>query len=179
MVPSAFKTPDEWALQVDEVHRQLIAKDRDPEAFTCGFWPFVLCYETDDQHERLINSPIVKWMAAVFGRLHHGDWAKEGIELIFPEDWHYALRMLPHAMSQAEVDDVVAQVTPAMIEKSYFIGTPAEVAAQLRPWVEAGADYIAPSDMAPAVLELDEQEGATMRMIELCTELKAAVAGAV
>jgi phthiodiolone/phenolphthiodiolone dimycocerosates ketoreductase len=140
----------------------------------CGFWPFVLCYETDDQRERLLGSPIVKWMSAVFGRLHHGDWAKEGESLIFAEDWHYALRMLPHAMSQAEVDDVVSQVTPTMIEKSYFIGTPQEVAEQLRPWVEAGADYIAPSDMAPAVLELEEQGGAMARMIELCACLKAA-----
>jgi phthiodiolone/phenolphthiodiolone dimycocerosates ketoreductase len=173
MVPSAFKTPDEWGAQVAEIRARLEAKDRDPDAFTNGFWPYVLCYETDDQRERLFASPIIKWMTAVFGRLHHGDWAKEGIELIFPEDWHYALRMLPHAMSQAEVDDVVAQVKPEMIEKSWFIGTPAEIAAQLRPWVEAGADYIAPSDLAPAVLELDEQEGATGRMLELCAELKA------
>ena len=87
--------------------------------------------------------------------------------------------MLPHAMSQAEVDDVVAQVTPAMIEKSHFIGTPADVAAQLAPWVAAGADYIAPSDMAPAVLQLEEQEGTTMGMLELCAALKAAVAATV
>jgi phthiodiolone/phenolphthiodiolone dimycocerosates ketoreductase len=179
MVPSAFWSADQWGTQVAEVHAQLEAKDRDPAQFTCGFWPFVLCYETDDQRERLMNSPIVKWMAAVFGRLHHGDWTQEGESLIFAEDWHYALRMLPHAMSQAEVDEVVAQVTPTMIEKSYFIGTPREVAAQLAPWVHAGADYIAPSDMAPAVLELDEQEGATGRMLELCAELKAAVGAAV
>jgi phthiodiolone/phenolphthiodiolone dimycocerosates ketoreductase len=176
MVPSAFWSVDQWGSQVSEVHAQLEAKDRDPASFTCGFWPFVLCYETDDQRERLLRSPIVKWMAAVFGRLHHGDWTQEGESLIFADDWHYALRMLPHAMSQAEVDDVVARVTPTMIEKSYFIGTPKEVAAQLAPWVQAGADYIAPSDMAPAVLELSEQEGATGRMLELCAELKMAVA---
>jgi phthiodiolone/phenolphthiodiolone dimycocerosates ketoreductase len=174
MVPSAFWTPDQWATQVAEIRAQLEAKDRDPEAFTCGFWPFALCYETEDQRQRLFASPIVKWMTAVFGRLHHGDWAKEGIELIFPEDWHYALRMLPHAMSQTEVDDIVAQVKPEMIEKSWFIGTPAEIAAQMLPWVEAGADYIAPSDLAPAVLEAEEQEGAVRRMIELCACLKGA-----
>ncbi|MEA2169134.1 MAG: phthiodiolone/phenolphthiodiolone dimycocerosates ketoreductase [Solirubrobacteraceae bacterium] len=178
MVPSAFWSADQWGTQVAAVHSQLEAKDRDPADFVCGFWPFVLCYETDDQRERLFNSPIVKWMAAVFGRLHHGDWAEEGENLIFAEDWHYALRMLPHAMSQAEVDDVVSKVTPSMIEKSYFVGTPAEVAAQLRPWVEAGADYIAPSDMAPAVLELDEQEGAMVRMVELCGHLKGAAVAA-
>lgn len=174
MVPSAFWSPDQWGTQVAEIRAQLEAKDRDPEDFTCGFWPFVLAYETEDQRERLFSSPIVKWMTAVFGRLHHGDWTDEGIDLIFPEDWHYALRMLPHAMSQAEVDDIVAQVKPEMIEKSWFIGRPAEVAQQLQPWVEAGADYIAPSDLAPAVLELEEQAGAVARMIELCACLKGA-----
>jgi phthiodiolone/phenolphthiodiolone dimycocerosates ketoreductase len=174
MVPSAFWTPEQWGEQVQEVRAKLEAKDRDPDNFTNGFWPFVLVYETEDQRDRLLASPIVKWMTAVFGRLHHGDWSREGVELIFPDDWHYALRMLPHAMSQAEVDEVVAQVGPAMIEKSWFIGTPTEVAAQLRPWVDAGADYIAPSDLAPAVLELEEQEGAMRRIIEVCGHLKGA-----
>lgn len=112
-------------------------------------------------------------MTAAFGRLHHGAWKDEGEDLIFPEDWHYALRMLPHQMSRAEVDDVVARVTPTMIEKSWLIGTPEEVAAQLRPWVDAGADYIAPSDLAPAIMEPDEQPEVFATMIELCAQLGA------
>jgi phthiodiolone/phenolphthiodiolone dimycocerosates ketoreductase len=134
----------------------------------------VLVYENDEQRERLFANPITKWMTAVFGRLHHGDWRAEGVEPIFADDWHYALRMLPHQMSRAEVDDVVARVTPKMIEKSWLIGTPGEVAAQLRPWIDAGADYIAPSDLAPAILELEEQPGVFQRMIELCAHLKGA-----
>jgi phthiodiolone/phenolphthiodiolone dimycocerosates ketoreductase len=113
-------------------------------------------------------------MTAVFGRLHHGDWKAEGVDLVFPDDWHYALKMLPHQMSRAEVDEVVAGVTPKMIEKSWLIGTPEEVAAQLRPWVEAGADYIAPSDLAPAVMEPEEQPEVFQTMIELCAQLKGA-----
>jgi phthiodiolone/phenolphthiodiolone dimycocerosates ketoreductase len=178
MVPSAFTTPEEWEGQVKEIHEKLEAKGRDPEQFTCGFWPYALCYETDELRERLFESPIIKWMTAVFGRLHHGAWKDEGIDLIFPEDWHYALRMLPHAMSQAEVDDIVAQVKPEMIEKSWLIGTPAEIAEQLQPWIDAGADYIAPSDLAPAVVEPEEQPDTVRRMIEICAHVKAASAAA-
>ncbi|MCV7412318.1 LLM class flavin-dependent oxidoreductase [Mycobacterium florentinum] len=172
MVPSAFASPDQWASQVDEIRAQLERKGRDPQAFTCGFWPFVLLYQNDDQRERLVNNPITKWMTAAFGRLHHGAWKGEGIDLIFPEDWHYALRMLPHQMSRAEVDDVVARVTPEMIEKSWLMGTPEEVAAQLRPWVDAGADYIAPSDLAPSIMEPEEQPEVLAAMIELCAQLR-------
>jgi phthiodiolone/phenolphthiodiolone dimycocerosates ketoreductase len=174
MVPSAFTTPERWAEQVDEIRRQLVGKDRDPDEFTCGFWPFVLAYKNDEQRDRLFANPITKWMTAIFGRLHHGDWRREGEELIFAEDWHYALRMLPHQMSRAEVDEVVAAVTPSMIEKSWLIGTPEEIAAQLQPWVDAGANYIAPSDLAPAIVEPDEQPEVFGTMIELCAQLKGA-----
>jgi phthiodiolone/phenolphthiodiolone dimycocerosates ketoreductase len=174
MVPSAFATPERWGEQVDEVRKQLERKNRDPNAFTCGFWPFVLVYENDDQRERLLANPITKWMTAVFGRLHHGDWRQEGIEPILPDNWHYALHMLPHQMSRTEVDDIVAAVTPKMIEKSWLMGTPVEVAAQLRPWVDEGARYIAPSDLAPAILEPDEQDDVFERMVDLCAHLKGA-----
>lgn len=179
MVPSAVSEPARWAEQVEGLRRDLERKDRDPDLFTFGFWPFVLVYDTEDQRDRLMASPIVKWMTAVFGRLHHGDWLAEGVDLIFPEDWMYALKLLPHQMSQAEVDDVVAGVTPKMIEKSWLIGTPAEVAAELREWVLAGANYIAPSDLAPAVLEVDEQPGVMTRMIELASHLKLQTAAAI
>ena len=149
MVPSAMSEPARWAEQVEGLRRDLERKDRDPDQFTFGFWPFVLVYDTEEQRDRLMASPIVKWMTAVFGRLHHGDWLAEGVDLIFPEDWMYALKLLPHQMSQAEVDDVVAAVTPKMIEKSWLIGTPAEVAAELHQWVLAGANYIALSDPRP------------------------------
>ncbi|CDO90392.1 hypothetical protein AWC29_25885 [Mycobacterium triplex] len=173
MVPSAFASPDQWGAQVGEIRAQLERKGRDPQAFTCGFWPFVLLYRNDDQRERLLNNPITKWMTAAFGRLHHGAWRAEGIDLIFPEDWHYALRMLPHQMSRDEVDDVVGRVTPEMVEKSWLMGTPEEVAAQLRPWVDAGADYIAPSDLAPSIMEPEEQPEVLAAMIELCAQLRA------
>jgi phthiodiolone/phenolphthiodiolone dimycocerosates ketoreductase len=175
MVPSAFWSVDQWGTQVAEIREGLESKDRNPEQFTCGFWPFVLLYDTEEQRERQFDSPIVKWMAAAFGRLHHGQWAAEGEDLIFAEDWHYALRMLPHAMTEAEVNDVVAQVTPTMIEKSYIAGTPAEVAEQMRPWVEAGADYMAFSDMGPAVFAPEEQDGVMRRMLELCGHMKTPV----
>lgn len=172
MVPSAYPDADSWGRQVSQLRGVLEGKGRDPESFHFGFWPFVLVYETEDQRERLFRSPIIKWMTAVFGRLLHGDWEKEGIDLIFPADWMYASHLQPHRMTRSEVDGVVDAVTPAMIERSWLIGTPGEVAAQLQPWVEAGATYIAPSDLAPAVLNQEEQQGAMERMVELGAELK-------
>jgi phthiodiolone/phenolphthiodiolone dimycocerosates ketoreductase len=39
--------------------------------------------------------------------------------------------------------------------------------------VEAGADYIAPSDLAPAIMEPEEQPEVLQTMIELCAQLHA------
>jgi phthiodiolone/phenolphthiodiolone dimycocerosates ketoreductase len=172
MAPSAFWEPEQWGAQVQQIRAELERKDRDPDAFVNGFWPLVVVYDSDEMRERLFNSGIIKWMAAGWGRLHHGDWAKEGIELIFPEDWHYAMRLLPHAMSRAEVDEIVAKVTPEMIEKSFFLGTPAEVAAQLRPYVEAGADFMAVGDLSGAALGPEDTEHCLQLTIEACAHLK-------
>ena len=38
----------------------------------------------------------------VLGRLNQRDWRKEGLEPVFPDDWHYALRLLPHALTDSE-----------------------------------------------------------------------------
>jgi phthiodiolone/phenolphthiodiolone dimycocerosates ketoreductase len=84
----------------------------------------------------------------------------------------YALKLLPHQMSRAEVDEIVAAVQPSMIEKSWLVGTPAEVATELGRWVAAGANYIAPSDLAPAVFDADEQPAVMERMFALCANLK-------
>jgi phthiodiolone/phenolphthiodiolone dimycocerosates ketoreductase len=172
MVPSAFPTAESWGAQVQTMRQDLERKGRDPESFMFGFWPFTLVYDTEEERERLLESPIVKWMSVVFGRLNHSEWAAEGIDRILPEGWHYAVKMLPHSMSREEVDDIVARVPKEMVEKSWLIGTPAEVAAQLQPFVEAGATYIAPSDLAPAVMEPEEQQRVAERTLELCAHLK-------
>jgi phthiodiolone/phenolphthiodiolone dimycocerosates ketoreductase len=174
MVPSAFATPERWGEQVTNVRAELERKNRDPDQFTFGFWPFVLVYRTDEERERLMASPIIKWMAAVFGRLHHGAWADEGESLIFDENWHYALKLLPHQMGKTEVEDIIAAVTPSMIEKSYISGTPDEVADKLQEYVDVGAGYITPSDMAPAVFEMDEQPRAMETILQMLSRLKGA-----
>lgn len=92
MAPSAVVDSDQRGAHVGEIREQLERDGRDPQAFTCGFWRFVLLYRDDDQRDRLLANPITKWMTAAFGRLHHGVWKSEGIDL--------------------DVDEVVSRVTP-------------------------------------------------------------------
>jgi phthiodiolone/phenolphthiodiolone dimycocerosates ketoreductase len=172
MAPSAFWEPEQWAAQVQEVRTELERKGRDSDAFVNGFWPLVVVYETEEERQQLFDSGIIKWMAAGWGRLHHGDWAKEGIDLVFPEDWHYAMRLLPHSMSRTEIESIISGVTPQMIEKSFFLGTPEEIADQIRPYIEAGADFVSIGDIAGAALGPEAQEPSLRRVFEVCNHIK-------
>jgi phthiodiolone/phenolphthiodiolone dimycocerosates ketoreductase len=93
-----------------------------------------------------------------------------------PRDWHYAMKMLPLSMSKAEVDEWAGRATRKMAEKSYFYGSPAEAAAQLRPFIDAGVDFVGILDMAAFVLNPDELPAALGRSIEVSGYLKSYVA---
>ncbi|MCV7032534.1 hypothetical protein [Mycobacterium sherrisii] len=58
------------------------------------------------------------------------------------------------------------------------MGSPAEVADQLRPWITGGTTYIAPSDLASAVFDVDDQEAVLARNVELARCVRSADAGA-
>ncbi|MGB8387725.1 hypothetical protein [Mycobacterium sp.] len=48
------------------------------------------------------------------------------------------MRLLPHKMSAAEVDDALSKVSPDMVEKTFIIGTPDTVAAGIQRYIDAG-----------------------------------------
>jgi len=45
-----------------------------------------------------------------------------------------------------------------MMRKSYRVGTPQEVAADLRPYVEAGANWVTPIDFSGLTRPLEESD---------------------
>jgi phthiodiolone/phenolphthiodiolone dimycocerosates ketoreductase len=172
LAPAAFITPEQWEGQVKRLSEELERNGRDPANFTFGLWPMILCWDDEDEAEEILESPLVKWMAAVFGRLNHREWADEGLDLIFPPDFHYAVKLLPHSMSRQQVDDIVRQVPREMVEKSHFFGTPQEVADKIRPFAEAGATYLAPGDNGLGAVAPEKQERAAQRMLEIAALVK-------
>ena len=65
---------------------------------------------------------------ATGGRINQRDWGPEGIKPVMPEDWHYAFDMLPGSMTKEEILEITDQVEPEMVRKTFFYGTPEEVA---------------------------------------------------
>jgi alkanesulfonate monooxygenase SsuD/methylene tetrahydromethanopterin reductase-like flavin-dependent oxidoreductase (luciferase family) len=82
------------------------------------------------------------------------------------------MKLLPHSMSQQQVDNIVSQVTREMVQKSFFAGTPKEVADQIRPFAEAGATFLAPADNGLGAVPPDRQERAVQRIVEIAAHVK-------
>lgn len=171
-IPGAFSTPEAFAAEVKDLKRMLEDNGRDPEKFTFGIWAAGLVHEDSEVVERVLANPIAKYMAAVFGRLNQADWKKEGLEPIFPADWHYALKLLPAEQSDYQVSETVARTSMEHARRSWMSGSPKEVAAQIQPYVDAGATWVSVSDTMPLFLPPEETATAIESTIEVCRLLK-------
>ncbi len=132
----------------------------------------MLLHEDPNVVDRALDNKLTRWLTAIAGRVNQSDWEKEGIEPPMPRDWHYAMKMLPLSMGRAEVEEWAGRATREMTEKSYFYGSPAEAAAQFRPFIDAGVDFVGILDMAAFVLEPDELPAALGRSIAVSSYLK-------
>jgi phthiodiolone/phenolphthiodiolone dimycocerosates ketoreductase len=172
VTPGVWSTPEQTAAGVAAIKEQLRGKGRDPEGF--GFCPFQMIVMHSDPAviDRALDNPLIKFAAAVWGRLHMPEWRAEGYEPPFPDDWHYAIRLLPAKMSAADIDDVLGKVTREMVEKAFIVGTPDHVAAELQRHIDAGVTRILPINMLPSILDLEQIPGATQANIDMCKHLK-------
>jgi phthiodiolone/phenolphthiodiolone dimycocerosates ketoreductase len=171
--PCAFRTPEDVEAVVKEVSSMVEAADRDPDVFDFSLWIPTFLHEDAAVIEAALDHPLLKIWAAVFGRFHHGDWAKEGIDLILDESFHYAMKAIPTQWTRAYVDEIIAKVTPEMVRRSVFMGSPAEVAKLIGEYVDAGTTHVAVWDFGPMVGALAQAPQALGRSLELCGLLKA------
>jgi phthiodiolone/phenolphthiodiolone dimycocerosates ketoreductase len=171
--PPVWGSAERFAQARAEILEQVASKGRDPEAFRIGVWFPVMAAADHDQLEAHLDNPLVKWMSAMFGRIDATLWKEEGMESPVPEDWNYFMHFLPYDTDQSFIDDVLAKTTREHVTKCWLCGTPEEVAAQVQPYIDAGADWVCPMDYMPLVLEASEAEAAFGRSIELCGLIKA------
>lgn len=172
VTPGVWSSPEQTARNTGEMKEQLRAKGRDPQDF--GFGPVLMVVMHTDESviDRVLDNPLARFIVAIWGRLHMPDWRKEGFEPPFPDDWHYAHRLLAHKMSAADVDDVLSKVTREMVEKAFIIGTPETVATELQRYIDAGVTRIMPGNVASVVLDASEAEASMWADIELMRKLK-------
>jgi len=167
-LPWVFRTPEQAAKSIADVKRQLEIKGRDPEAFDFGGFILGAFHDDDDFIQQAFENPLIKFLTAAMGRLNMSDWVEEGHEAPFPLDWHYAMKLLPREMDRSEVDAALAKVTPAMSNSCWFKGSAQSIYDQTKPYIDAGINWVCPSDLLGLTLPQDEWPAAMQRSIDFC-----------
>jgi phthiodiolone/phenolphthiodiolone dimycocerosates ketoreductase len=133
--------PERYSEQVAQVRQYAEAAGRDPDALRF----YVLCLgvfaETEDEVEELTHHPLLRWDSVALvtdGRLFNSI----GIEHPIRPDYNYARDLVAMDWSREDALAIVDQTPPAAVRLSRFCGTPAQVADQLQPYIEAGADWL-------------------------------------
>lgn len=173
MVPMVASSVEQWAHTVESMKRELERKGRDPDAFDFGVYGAALLHEDENVIDTAMNNPLVRFVAAIMGRINQADWDNEGIEPPLPRNWHYALKLLPTWLSRTDVDEMLSGVTREVTEKAWLYGTPKHVGDTLRDYTDAGATWISIIDLLPPVLQPADAQTALTRSIEVCQTLKA------
>lgn len=169
MSPMAWADAEVIAKNIKSMKDQLESKGRDPEAFGFGTWVMCQIHEDDEVVERALDNPLVRWMTAAFGRIHQPDWRKEGFEPIFPEDWHYAMKLLPVEWDAGRAQGIVGRVTPEMGRKAWLTGAPEKIAETIQTYIEAGMNWILVGDFLPAVAPPEDPSQAIANSAKVCS----------
>jgi len=173
MVPNVIQTPEAFGEFVTNTKRELEARGRDPEAFDFCPWMFSLIHEDPQVISAAFDNPLTKWMVANFGRFNNHDWSHYGIEPAFPEDYHYAMKLLPNwTTDKAYVNNILGRVTRKMFDMTFFCGSPREVAEQIQPYIDAGANCIDLIDFLAPVLSIEDSQRHLARQLEVCRQIK-------
>jgi phthiodiolone/phenolphthiodiolone dimycocerosates ketoreductase len=171
-IPAVQPHPESHGEWIRGVKAGLSEKDRDPEDFGFGGWPVMLCHEDENVIDRALDNPAVRWEAAIWGRFNNADWAKEGIQTAFPEDWHYSMRFLPMKTSAAETEEILGRTSREMAEKCMLHGTPEQLAEQLKPFIDQGVNWFSLTDFLPIVLDPEDGARTHERMLKIARILK-------
>jgi len=170
--PFVYADPAAYG-KVIEGHRQKLKElGRGDDTFHFGLHHITFITKDKDDFEQYVDNPLVKWYAATGGRINQNDWAPEGVDPVMPLDWHYALHMKPNSMTPGELKAVTDRVTPEMVRKTFFYGTPDEIAAEIKPFVDNGANISLVADFAPMLMPVVPEE-IIEASAEICRLIKA------
>jgi phthiodiolone/phenolphthiodiolone dimycocerosates ketoreductase len=172
IAPCVFDTPERFAELVTSLKQDLERKGRDPDDFGFGLWFMNAIHEDEEVIDRAFDGPFMKWMAACFGRLDQSDWQRASLPSVYPEGWHYSVKLRPVDVTPEQSADVVSRTTRAHCKAAFTHGTPTEVAAEISAFVEAGCNFVAICDILPLVLEPADAQNAIARSTEVCGMLK-------
>ena len=165
--------PEVTAAWIKDIREKVEAKGRIPSR--SGSPATSRAYSTRTKHwsNRMLDHDFSHYHASIWGRINQRDWEREGLPAPMGADWHYAEELLPVRIDEAEAQDIIGRSTRAHVEKSYLYGSPAKVAEDLQPFIDAGISWVGILDVLPMLLDPEDAARGTERQIEACGHIKA------
>jgi phthiodiolone/phenolphthiodiolone dimycocerosates ketoreductase len=172
-IPCAWPTADHAAEKIATLKDEVAARDRDPDDFDILVTAPALIHEDEAVLAKAMENPAIRWIAAMWGRIQPGaSWEESGLAPPVPEGWAYHMHYRPHDTDDSFLEDVLRKTTPDHVDAGYLCGTPAQVAAKLQAYVDAGATIVAPFDLLPFALGPGDGRQSTRRVIETLGHVK-------
>jgi len=123
---------------------------RDPDQLRFAASVLTLMGDDDAVIDRLAATDELRWNTIVYGGVRGADWRRHGFEHPLGDDWGYAKNLVPERMSADAFRQAAAAVPIDAVKRvGHFTGSPAEVARQVEPYVQAGLDYVFLVEHAP------------------------------
>jgi phthiodiolone/phenolphthiodiolone dimycocerosates ketoreductase len=172
-VPLKFQTPGDCAGRMALIRDMLEKKDRDPDRFETGMVMMVLAHPDPNVVDKALDSPVVRWMTALMGRVGSENWRIAGLESPVPEGWTYYADYVTTRADDSFVQETLSNVTRKHVETSWIWGTPDQVAAKLWDFAESGLSILTVANYLPMAVDPETAGGAFVADIEICGRLKA------
>lgn len=149
-VPTSAATPEIFAKKVRHV-RELVEKaGRDPDEFGICAFPVCMIHENREVIDQAMQNPSIRILSALYGRLPHSEWEKEGVGAVFPEGWDYSLHWDAATLSDTDFKDLLDRIPEKMGATAFMTGSAREVGTEIQAYVDAGATMVHATDMLGA-----------------------------
>ena len=138
--PASIVSPQEYADGLAEVRSAASAAGRDPAAITPALHRFVVCGSSEREARAMLNTKAIR----LLGLAAPAEvWRRAGVAHPLGERFDAIVDFVPDRHDREFVEQAIAAVPESvMTEGSLLWGTPAQVAAKLRAFGDAGLRHV-------------------------------------
>lgn len=148
--PNGTTSPEEYAEQVAEFDKLARDAGKNPDDMVKLIAFCVLMADDEAELDRIVDNPVIKWDTAAI--VPGGEvWRKFGQQNPLGDNWVYSQHLFPLEWSREDALKICHAVTPEMVRNLRLCGTPEQVADQIQPYIEAGANHVVLGDYSGVV----------------------------
>lgn len=163
-----------YAEQLAQFDTYAIEAGKDPKTLTRMLLMMCVIQDNEADVDTATRNAAIRWDTACAVTGGPESWERFGQVNPLGKDWAYARDLVPMEWSREDALKIVNQVSPEMVRNLRFCGTPLEVAKQIQPYIEAGANHIVLLDYGSFVSSGDfgDQVRGSRRMLDTINHLR-------